>query len=98
MSYKLMTNPWFDRFILLLITISTVLLAFDTPLTDPKGKLSDTLKIIDYCMTSIFTLEMLTKMIALGILFNGRESYLRNGWTFLDFIIVASAIFSIAFA
>lgn len=95
--YLTMVNPWFDRFIMILITISTVLLAFDTPLSDPEGTLIKSLNIVDYVFTSIFTLEMLIKMITLGILFNGSKSYLRNGWNFLDFIIVTSALLSIAF-
>jgi hypothetical protein len=95
--YLAMVNPWFDRFIMLLITISTILLAFDTPLSDPEGTLIKSLNIVDYVFTSIFALEMLIKMITLGILFNGSKSYLRNAWNFLDFIIVTSALLSIAF-
>jgi voltage-dependent calcium channel L type alpha-1D len=88
-------NPWFDRIILLFITISTILLAVETPLTDPKSDLVKVLTYIDYVMTSIFTLEMVIKMIALGLACNGKDSYLRNAWNVLDFIIVTSALTSL---
>jgi len=96
--YGAMTNPWFDRVVMALITVSTLLLAVESPLMDPNGSYIKTLKIIDYVMTSVFTLEMLTKMISLGIFANGSKSYMRNSWNVLDFIIVLSALLSIAFA
>lgn len=96
--YRAMTNPWFDRFVMGMISISTLLLSVESPLMDPNGSYIKTLKIIDYVMTSVFTLEMLTKMISLGIFANGSKSYLRNSWNVLDFIIVLSALLSIAFA
>ena len=43
-------------------------------------------------MTTIFALEMLTKIMAVGFLFNGATSYIRNGWNILDFIIVMSSV------
>jgi len=50
------------------------------------------LRYIDYGMTVIFTCEMVLKMFTYGLLFNGRTSYLLNGWNILDFVIVSSAI------
>lgn len=49
-------------------------------------------------MTAIFFLEMLTKILALGLICNGEESYLRSGFNFLDFVIVLSAVFSLLFS
>jgi hypothetical protein len=43
-------------------------------------------------MTAIFFFEMVIKMVASGLLFNGKNSYLYNGWNILDFVIVTSAI------
>jgi len=43
-------------------------------------------------MTAIFTFEMVIKMIAAGLIMNGKNSYLFNGWNILDFVIVSSAI------
>jgi hypothetical protein len=49
-------------------------------------------------MTAVFTLEMMIKIIALGFISNGPESYLKLGWNILDFFIVMSSILTIAFA
>jgi Trk-type K+ transport system membrane component len=48
--------------------------------------------IIDCFTTAIFTLEAILKIVTLGFLFCGKNSFLRNSWNILDFIIV---IFSI---
>ena len=47
-------------------------------------------------MTIIFTLEALLKIIAVGLIFNKKTSYLRSPWNVLDFGIVVSAIISLA--
>jgi len=36
----------------------------------------------------IFILEMVMKIIVYGFLINGPDSYLKNGWNILDFIII----------
>ena len=81
-----------------MITLSTILLAIDSPLNDPMSTKVSVLAYIDYVMTAIFTLEMIIKMLAVGFIANGKKSYLRNAWNVLDFIIVTSALFSIVFA
>jgi hypothetical protein len=50
---------------------------------------------VDYAMTGIFTFEMVIKIIAFGFIM-GKESYLRNPWNVVDFIVVFSALLSIA--
>jgi hypothetical protein len=56
-----------------------------------------TLVYIDYFMTGFFICEMFTKIFALGFLFNGADSYIRNAWNILDFLIVISATTSVIF-
>ena len=46
-------------------------------------------------MTSAFTFEMIVKIIAKGFAFAGKDSYIREPWNILDFIIVSSALLSI---
>jgi hypothetical protein len=46
-------------------------------------------------MTGIFILEMVMKIIALGFLINGKDSYMRDPWSVLDFFIVLISIISI---
>lgn len=90
--YNLSTHKYFEWVILLFITFSTVLLAIERPLDDPASQKNAILKVIDYVMTGIFALEMLVKILSLGFAFNGHNSYIRNGWNILDFIIVMSSV------
>ena len=78
-----------------MIIISTVTLALETPLDDPEGKKLEILKYIDLFMTAAFTFEMLVKIIAWGFAFAGKDSYIREPWNILDFLIVVSALFGV---
>lgn len=46
-------------------------------------------------MTVVFTFEALVKIIAAGFLFAGKDSYIREPWNILDFLIVFSALLGI---
>ena len=46
-------------------------------------------------MTGIFIMEMMLKIIALGFILNGKDSYMRDPWSVLDFFIVLISIISI---
>ena len=92
---RLVKSPKFDFFILLLIAISSILLALDNPLNDPNSKLSTFLKYSDFILTAFFLAESILKIIAFGFLFNGEVSYLRNGWNAIDFIVVIISIASL---
>jgi hypothetical protein len=90
-------HRFFDRFILFLICISTLTLAFESPLENPKGTTVTVLTYIDYVMSSFFFCECITKVIALGFIGCGSSSYIRNPWNILDFIIVVSSLASMIF-
>ena len=64
----------------------------ETPLLDSKSQFVKVLGYIDFFMTTIFLVEMLTKIFALGLLCNGDKSYLQSVWNALDFTIVVSAV------
>jgi hypothetical protein len=50
------------------------------------------------CMfAAIFCVEVVVKIIALGLIFNGRESYLRSGWNGLDLCIAAVSVAIVVF-
>ena len=92
MCYKLVENNWFKNIILVLIIISTITLALETPLDDPEGNKVRVLNHIDLFMTVAFTFEAIVKIIAAGFLFTGKPSYIRDPWNILDFIIVVAAL------
>ena len=62
------------------------------PLENPDGAKVKILNIVDTCLTIVFCIETLIKIIAFGMLFNGRQSYLRNAWNILDFFIVMLSV------
>lgn len=90
-------HKYFEAFIITLILISTVCLALQTPLDDPNSNLTIVLTYIDYVFTGFFICEMFTKIFAYGFAFCGKDSYIRNSWNILDFIIVLSATISVIF-
>lgn len=76
--------------------LSSLHLAIESPLDDPDGTKFFIMKLIDIVFTSLFTLECIFKIIAVGFLFNGKQSYLRNGWNILDLFIVILSIISLS--
>jgi hypothetical protein len=81
----------FDRFILTLITISSLLMAIDGPETEANAELTLGLLIVDVVFTLLFTLEVIVKMQALGVICHS-SAYMRDAWNVLDFVIVAASL------
>ncbi|XP_061745536.1 voltage-dependent L-type calcium channel subunit alpha-1D-like [Nerophis ophidion] len=78
----------FDVFILLCIFANCVALAVYMPLpADDSNYTNLHLETVEYAFLIIFTMEALIKIVAYGLLMH-HNSYLRNGWNMLDFVIV----------
>lgn len=71
-NHRIAESKLFQNTILILIIISTITLALETPLDDPKGQKVEILEKIDFGMTAIFTLEAIIKIIAVGFAFAGK--------------------------
>lgn len=95
MCHRLAESKYFVNIILVLIIISTVTLALETPLDDPEGDKLTILGYIDLFMTAAFTFEATVKILALGFAFAGKTSYIRDAWNILDFSIVISALLGV---
>ena len=80
-------NPGFDRFILLLISVSSLALALDSPLRDPDSTTAKYLKGVERVMTALFFIEMALKICAHGFVLMPK-AYLRSAWNVLDFVVV----------
>mmetsp|Transcript_57655 Transcript_57655/g.158821 ORF Transcript_57655/g.158821 Transcript_57655/m.158821 type:complete len:1739 (-) Transcript_57655:67-5283(-) len=91
---KVSSHPKFDTAVLVLIVISSLLLALDNPLMDPESDLKKFLVYTDYVMTTLFTMEMLLKIVTVGLV-AGKGAYLRDNWNVLDFVVVLISIISI---
>lgn len=77
---------------MVIILLSGVQLAMENPLIDPKSRQHLALEIIDLITTVIFALEAIIKIISLGLVFNGKQSYLRNTWNIIDFLIAILSV------
>ena len=87
---KLINNKWFDRFILIIILLSTARLVADTFVKGYYFVFS--FEIVDAIFNIIFLLEAVFKISALGFIVD-EGSYLRDNWNRIDIIIVICSIF-----
>jgi hypothetical protein len=88
----------FETLIIVLIIVSTVLLIFENPLSDPNGTKAQVLKVCDIIMTTLFFFEMVIKIMVLGFACNGKGSYLQDSWCQLDFLIVVISVLNLSMA
>ena len=72
-------NPWFDRFILLVILVNCVFLALDKEI----DSVTNNIETIDFVFLIIYTWEMTMKIIAMGF-FMRAHSYLRDSWNIVS--------------
>ncbi|TSL97240.1 Voltage-dependent L-type calcium channel subunit alpha-1D [Bagarius yarrelli] len=85
----------FDIFILLSIFANCVALAIYIPFPeDDSNSTNHDLETVEYAFLIIFTIETFLKIIAYGLVMH-QNSYVRNGWNMLDFIIVIVGLFSV---
>ena len=79
---------WYNFIIYLLIFINSLLLILET--IKETENLSE---ITNYIFTLIFTIEFLMKIISYGFVLDD-NSYLRDPWNWLDFIVVITGLLS----
>ncbi|KAK2584123.1 hypothetical protein KPH14_006561 [Odynerus spinipes] len=86
---------YFDFFIMVVISLSSIALAAEDPVWEgsPRNKI---LNYFDYAFTGVFTIEMILKIIDLGIILHP-GSYLREFWNIMDAVVVICAAVSFAF-
>ena len=82
---KLITNKWFDNFILSIIILSTIRLIVDTFISGYTFVLL--FDISDSIFNIIFLIEAIIKIIAMGFVFD-EGTYLRDNWNKIDVLIV----------
>jgi hypothetical protein len=63
----------------------------DLPMEDPNSQAKVALRYCNYFFTVVFTIEMVIKMIAMGVIF-GKDAYLKNNWNRLDFVVVSVSL------
>ncbi|XP_073967585.1 LOW QUALITY PROTEIN: calcium voltage-gated channel subunit cacophony [Choristoneura fumiferana] len=86
---------YFDFFIMIVICMSSAALAAEDPV-DEDSEWNQVLNYFDYAFTGVFTVEMLLKIVDLGILFHP-GAYLRDLWNIMDAAVVICALVSFGF-
>nr|XP_054604951.1 voltage-dependent T-type calcium channel subunit alpha-1G isoform X5 [Nothobranchius furzeri] len=89
---KMVCNPWFERASMLVILLNCVTLGMFHPCEDINCD-SERCKILqdfDDFIFAFFAIEMVIKMVALGIF--GKKCYLGDTWNRLDFFIVLAGM------
>jgi len=94
--YNITNNKHFNNCVFICIMLSSLALALEQPLMQHSA-LNEVLDKIDYVFTTIFTLEIILKMIAFGV-FVHKGAYLRNFFNILDLLVVCVSIASISLA
>lgn len=84
---KIVEWKWFTRFIIFMIMANCICLALEDPLEDednPSEK-AIVLKYLDYVFQSVFTIEAILKISAMGFALH-RGAYLRDAWNVVDLV------------
>jgi len=92
-AQRVVAHRAFDPTIMLCILISSVAMVLDNPLADPASTLAQVLYTSNLVFTTIFFLEMIVKMIAVGLC-----AYIRSPWNQLDFVVVLVSVMDVAAA
>ena len=77
--------------------MTTIMIAFESPLKDPNSEEQKTIELIDNIITFLFLVETLLKIVSFGFIANGPNSYLRSSWNRLDFFIVVVSLLDYIF-
>ncbi|XP_054564859.1 voltage-dependent T-type calcium channel subunit alpha-1G isoform X8 [Eptesicus fuscus] len=85
-------NPWFERISMLVILLNCVTLGMFRPCEDMAcdSQRCRILQAFDDFIFAFFAVEMVVKMVALGIF--GKKCYLGDTWNRLDFFIVIAGM------
>ena len=88
----------FDAFILTIICFSSLVLAMENPgTTDPDThpQMVQFFTVTEIIFASIFVVECILKVLALGFVLHP-DTYLRDPWNVLDFIVVLGSVADLA--
>ncbi|XP_074544692.1 voltage-dependent T-type calcium channel subunit alpha-1H-like [Halichoeres trimaculatus] len=95
MCQRMITHFMFDFGVLFLIFLSCVTIAVERPGIDPQSTERFILNISNYVISALFLVEMLLKVVALGLVF-GKNSYCRSLWNIIDGLLVIMSAVQIA--
>ena len=82
----------FANIILACIMISSAMLAAEDPLRADSPR-NGYLNYFDYFFTTVFTIEIIIKVISYGLLFH-QGAFMRSGFNLLDILVVGVSLLS----
>ena len=86
---EIVNSNIFESFVIFAIIVSSGTLAIEHPLDDKHAPKAKILEVLDVFFTVFFTFEMVSKILALGLI-AGKDAYMRSGWNLLDGFIAVS--------
>ena len=89
----IITTKAFERVSIMVILFNSMTLAMEDPQAVSTTEFAD---LLENLFLTLYTIEMILKIIGLGFMFSGPESYMRDYWNLLDFTIVVSSYFTVA--
>ena len=90
----LVESKAFKIFILTTVLVNSILMAshsYEYRINPEVEKVTDLEKVTGKVLVSIFLLEFILKIIAMGFIVK-RNSYMRDGWNILDFVCLVTGI------
>ncbi|CAH2060511.1 unnamed protein product, partial [Iphiclides podalirius] len=90
--YKVQNNSWFKNLILICILASSITLAMEEPV--PSGITNEILRKIDYFFTTVFTIELILKLITYGFILH-KDAFCRSAFNLLDLLVVIVSLVSL---
>ncbi|KAM8869009.1 voltage-dependent T-type calcium channel subunit alpha-1I-like [Spinachia spinachia] len=90
---SVMAHDFFEYTVLVFILLNCITIAMERPGIEPASKERMFLTISGYIFSAVFLVEMLFKVLTLGLFF-GNESYCRSAWNVMDgSLVVASLVY-----
>ena len=92
---SLIEQRWFDPLVLGLILLNVAFMCFTSPVADPTeaslmGYVTAATPVVELFFNIAFTIEMVLKLAAQGVVLV-KFAYLRDGWNWLDALVVGGS-------
>ncbi|XP_057605213.1 voltage-dependent T-type calcium channel subunit alpha-1H isoform X3 [Hippopotamus amphibius kiboko] len=94
---KIITHKMFDHVVLVFIFLNCITIALERPDIEPGSTERAFLSVSNYIFTAIFVVEMMVKVVALGLV-SGEHAYLQSSWNVLDGLLVLVSLVDIVVA
>lgn len=92
LCHKVCNHSYFGNIVLACILISSAMLAAEDPLKSESPR-NQILNKFDYFFTSVFTIEIIVKLISYGLIIH-KGSFCRSLFNMLDILVVAVSLIS----